>query len=54
MCTSRVRRRIKCFHFGVLQCTSTKCTKKDVLFGSLNQSFFDVTVVVVVVVAVVD
>ena len=57
MTTSSIkRRRIGRFHVVVVQWTSKKCIKKrdaraELLFCSENQFFFDVLVVVVVVVA---
>ena len=56
MTTSSIKRRIGRFHVVVVQWTSKKCTKKrdaraEQLFCSENQFFFDVLVVVVVVVA---
>ena len=56
MFTSSINHRIGRFHVVVAQLTSTKCTKKrdaraEQLFCSQNQLFFDVIVVVAVVVA---
>ena len=56
MSSSSIKRRIGRFHVVVVQWTSKKCTKKrdaraELLFWSWNQLFFDVVVVVGVVVA---
>ena len=51
-----IKRQIRRFHVVVVQWTKKKCTKKrdaraELLFWSLNLSFFEVVVVVVIVVA---
>ena len=56
MSTSSIKRRIGRFHVVVVQWTSKKCTEKrdaraELLFWSWNELFFDVVVVVGVVVA---
>ena len=53
MSTSSIKRQIRRFHVVVVQWTSKKCTKKrdaraELLFWSLNLLFFEVVVVVVV------
>ena len=56
MSMSSIKRQIGSFHVVVVQWLSKKCTKKrdahaELLFWSLNPLFFEVVIVVVIVVA---